>query len=207
MADAISSRRHQYVRPVSDNYAFQTTDKRTNGQTKGYRRRVKPPLCGGKLIKITHVITYMWRDILLHAVCITGGYLTSYWNRPFFPEWCSDDILDDSATYDTMVRIAGSFAGIAEAFKVVADEHGWKHIVLVSDEMITSLCWKEAKPFDKVFTSDRNYTFTWLRFGSNTSDEEIDDILQQIRSRTRGFSLTNVLYNSSFWLEVFEDKF
>ena len=55
----------------------------------------------------------------LHCtVCITGGYLMSYWNRPYFPDWCSDDALDDSSTYDTMVRIAGSWSGVAEAFRV-----------------------------------------------------------------------------------------
>ena len=40
---------------------------------------------------------------------MTTGYLMSYWNRPFFPEWCSDETLDNSHTYDTMVRIARSF--------------------------------------------------------------------------------------------------
>jgi len=111
----------------------------------------------------------------------------SYWNRPFFPEWCSDALLDDSKVYDTMVRIVGSFAGIAQAFKVVADELGWTHIVSLSDEETSSLCWKQAKPVAEIFDSDRNYSFTWLRFGSNPTDEELDDILQQIRSHTRGF--------------------
>jgi len=111
----------------------------------------------------------------------------SYWNRPFFPEWCSDALLDDSKVYDTMVRIVGSFAGIAQAFKVVADELGWTHIVSLSDEETSSLCWKQAKPVAEIFDNDRNYSFTWLRFGSNPTDEEFDDILQQIRSRTRGF--------------------
>ena len=42
-------------------------------------------------------------DMLLYAVCVTAGYLMSYWNRPFFPEWCSDETLDNSKTYDTVV--------------------------------------------------------------------------------------------------------
>ena len=33
----------------------------------------------------------------------------SFWNRPFFPEFCSDATLDDSQTYDTLVRIGGSW--------------------------------------------------------------------------------------------------
>jgi len=50
---------------------------------------------------------------LLYTVCETSGYLLSYWNRPFFPEWCSHSTFDDAATYDTMVRIAGSYLGFA----------------------------------------------------------------------------------------------
>jgi len=72
--------------------------------------------------------------VLFYPVCVTGGYLMSYWNRPFFPEWCSDSTLDDISTYDTMVRIAGSWDGNARAFKAVADLYGWTHIVVI-------LCW------------------------------------------------------------------
>ena len=121
-------------------------------------------------------------------MCVTAGYLMSYWNRPFFPEWCTDAILDNSKTYDTMVRIAGSWVGIAQTFKAVADLYGWTHIVLLSDDEIANKCWYGAKPFDEIFGNNANYTFTWLRLGSNPTDEQVDDILQQIRSRTRGLS-------------------
>ena len=127
-------------------------------------------------------------DAVLHAVCVTGGYLMSYWNRPFFPEHCGDAVLDDSATYDTMVRIAGKYIGIAQTFKVVADLYGWTHIVLVSDDNTTQVCWYGAAPFEDVFGNDENYTFTWLRFGSDPTDEDIDMIIDQIRALTRGFS-------------------
>ena len=53
-----------------------------------------------------------------HAVCVPAGYLLSYWNRPFFPELCSDAAMDDYQTYDTLVRIAGSFVSYAQVFKV-----------------------------------------------------------------------------------------
>jgi len=110
----------------------------------------------------------------------------SYWNRPFFPEWCGDAILDDYKTFDTMLRIAGSFSGIAQTIKVVANMYGWTHIVLVSDDDASSVCWYGAKPFEEVFAHEKNFTFTWLRFGSDPSDEQLDNILQQIRSHTRG---------------------
>jgi len=113
----------------------------------------------------------------------------SFWNRPFFPEWCGDPILDDSATYDTMVRIGGSWAGIARSFKAVADMYGWTHIVLLSDDKMGQICWYGSRPFEDVFGNNENYTFTWLRFVTDPTDEEIDAIIDQIQARTRGFSL------------------
>ena len=149
---------------------------------------LNPALLEAAKRTINFVLTIAVNEIsyCINAVCVTGGYLMSYWNRPFFPEWCSDATLDDSETYDTMVRIAGSFDGIAQSFKAVADYYGWTHIVLVSDDNAEKVCWYGAKPFDEVFSNNDNYTFTWLRFGSNPTEEDIDDILQEIRSRTRG---------------------
>ena len=119
-------------------------------------------------------------------MCVTGGYVTSYWNRPFFPEWCSDNDFDDTETYDTMVRIAGSWSGLALAFKLVADMYGWTHIAVASDDK-KNRCRYGVKPFGNVFDSDKNYTLTWLKINSHPTDEQLDKILQQIRARTRGF--------------------
>jgi len=114
----------------------------------------------------------------------------SYWNRPFFPDHCGDATLDNSETYDTMTRIAGTFAGIALSFKAVADHYGWTHIVLVSADNtgidVRLICWYGAQPFDDVFGHNENYTFSWLILSSQPTDEELDDVLQQIRSSTRG---------------------
>jgi len=116
----------------------------------------------------------------------------SYWNRPFFPEWCSDATLDNSKTYDTMTRIAGTFAGIARSFKAVADYYGWTHIVLLSDDNTKDICWYGAQPFDAVLGHNENYTFAWITLGSQPTDKQLDDVLRQIRSRTRG--LLHALY-------------
>jgi len=137
-----------------------------------------------------------WSHALLHAVCTTGGYVTSYWNRPFFPEWCSDDDFDDTETYDTMVRIAGSWSGVANAFKAVADRYGWTHIVVASDDK-TDTCWYGVKPFGDVFDGNENYTYTWLKVSSHPTDEQLDEILQQIRARTRGVHRVRALMLST----------
>ena len=113
----------------------------------------------------------------------------SYWNRPFFPEYCSDATLDDSATYDTMVRIAGSWVGIAQSFKVVVDYYRWTHIVLLTDDTTTNTCWYGGKPFDEIFGADNQYTYSWIKDDSDPTDEELDYTLQLVRSLTRGCSL------------------
>jgi len=71
-------------------------------------------------------------------------------------------------------------------FKVVTKQYGWTHVVLLSDDDTSSICWYGAKPFDEVFSREENYTFTWLRLTSEPTDEQLDDILEQIRSLTRG---------------------
>ena len=113
----------------------------------------------------------------------------SYWELPHFPDFCSHTTFDDKVMYDTMVRIAGSYVGFAEAFKAVAVHYGWTHVVVVSDEDAMEFCWFIARSFDVVFNNDKNYTFKWLRFGVDPDDSQLDDILRQIRSLTRGFTM------------------
>jgi len=37
---------------------------------------------------------------------------------------------------------------------------------------------------------NENYTFTWLRLGSNPTQQQLDHILEQIRSRARGYHVS-----------------
>jgi len=131
------------------------------------------------------------------TVCVPAGYLLSYWNRPFFPEFCSDASMDDSSTYDTMTRIAGSWAGVAQVFKAIANKYNWTNFVLVSDDETKSYCWYGAKPFEEVFAYNENYSFTWLRLGSDPSNKELDYLLQQILARARGYLCSVQARNSS----------
>ena len=83
-------------------------------------------------------------------------------------------------------RIAGSYLGFAEALRAVADHHGWTHVVLVSDVATLHFCWFGATAIDAVFSSNANYSYSWLRLSSEPDDEQIEDTLRQIRSLTRG---------------------
>ena len=126
---------------------------------------------------------------LWYEVCTVSGYLLSYWNRSFFPDMCGDYQLNDPVRYDTMVRMGASYNDVADVFKLVAEQYGWRHIVLISDDDVSSVCWYTAKPFSDLFSNDENYTFTWLRLADDPTDKEFHDILQQTRARTRGQSL------------------
>ena len=143
-------------------------------------------LCDSTAFLFTPALHTVGVIVVLNTVCIASGYLMSYWNRPFFPEWCSDATLDNSVTYDTLVRIAGTWMGIARTFKAVAIHYGWTHIVIISDDETDTICWYGVQPFEEVFGHDDTYTLSWLRIGSSPTDKQLDDILQQIRSRTRG---------------------
>ena len=59
----------------------------------------------------------------------------------------------------------------------------------LSDDDTSTFCWYGSKAFDEVFANNENYNFVWLRIGSDPSDEQLDDILEEIRSRTRGISI------------------
>ena len=88
-----------------------------------------------------------------------------------------------------MVRIAGSYLGFAHAFKVVANHYGWKHLVLLTDDDTSNICWYGAKAIDTIFAKDENFTYAWLRLGSEPTEEQLDEVLWQIRSRTRGITV------------------
>lgn len=131
---------------------------------------------------------------LLYAVCGTAGYLMSYWNRAFFPVACADDSMSDKTAYDTVTRIAGSAAQVALAFKEVIDMYGWTHVVLLTDEDNLSVCWHVSQPVDALIGHHENYTMTWLRLGSNPTDEQLDHVLQHMRSHARGSYFVQFIY-------------
>ena len=119
-------------------------------------------------------------------MCKISGFILSYWNRPYFPDLCGDSQLDDPEKFDTMIRTGGSWNGIAQAFIVILEEYEWKNIVLISDDYTSSVCWYAARPLNDMLANDDNYTYTWMRFGADPTDEEFYYLLDQIRARTRG---------------------
>jgi len=122
--------------------------------------------------------------VLFRAACNAIGFIASYWNVPFFPEWCSNVELDDTETYNTVVRVSGGWAGIADALKQVLDLYGWHHTVYLSNER--GRCYFGGVPIKALLSTAANFSFYWISMASEPTDAEIEDYLHQIRIRTRG---------------------
>jgi hypothetical protein len=72
------------------------------------------------------------------SVCLSAGLIASYYRRPMFPEFCSGTTMDDKVTYNTMVRIVGSFTSLAMAFQAIMLQYGWSRVALLCDMQITT---------------------------------------------------------------------
>ena len=122
--------------------------------------------------------------LLFRSGCIAIGYVASYWNVPFYPEWCSNVELDDTDTYNTVVRVSGAWAGIADAFKVLFDFYGWHRTVYLSNEK--GRCYYGGVPIKELMSTAANFSFYSISMAPVPTDAEIEDYLHQIRIRTRG---------------------
>lgn len=66
------------------------------------------------------------------AVCMTSGLIASFNNLPMLTESCIDSSMDDKTTYNTMIRIAGSWSGSGTAFLTLLLHYNWRHVVHAS---------------------------------------------------------------------------
>ena len=123
--------------------------------------------------------------------CITIGYVASYWNIGFYPEWCSNVDLDDTNIYNTVVRVSGAWAGIADALKQVLDFYGWQRTVFLSNER--GRCYYGGVPIKDLLSNTANFSFYWINMAPVPTDDEIEDYLHQIRIRTRGWLVYDVV--------------
>jgi hypothetical protein len=124
----------------------------------------------------------------MHAVCVPTGYLNSYWNVPIFPEWCADASLDDKTTYNTMVRISGSYEGLGVAFLALMRTYGWRRVALLSDTTTTTACYYRETVINKQLTA-ANISLHQIRMKSEPGDYDINDYLLLVQARARGIAL------------------
>jgi hypothetical protein len=121
----------------------------------------------------------------MNAVCIPTGCLNSYWNVPIFAEGCTDASLDDKTTYNTMVRIAGSYEGLGVAFLALMRTYGWRRAVLLSDSRATANCYTWASGINMHFTA-ANISFHQIRMKTEPNDYDINAYLLEVQVRARG---------------------
>jgi len=88
-------------------------------------------------------------------------------------------------TYNTVVRVSGAWAGIADALKVVLDFYGWQRTVYLSNE--AGRCYYGGVVIRDLLSTTENFTFYYISMAPNPTDDEIEDYLHQIRIRTRGW--------------------
>ena len=65
------------------------------------------------------------------SVCEPAGYYASYWNVPFLPHACTDDLLKDKFIYDTLIRVNAPLNKLGKAIKELFVEVGWSSVVLL----------------------------------------------------------------------------
>lgn len=131
------------------------------------------------------------------AVCTSVGYLTSFWDIPMFPEFCSDASMDNKTIYNTMIRIGGSWAGLGTAFVQMMLTYGWQHVTLLADTT-QSACYYGGSAMTRPMAA-ANMTLNWVRLATAPSDLDIDDYLNQARAKSRGKRAPHAVF-TQLWL-------
>ena len=138
-----------------------------------------------------YISVYIQHEIMNNnyvAVCLTDGIIVSYYNRPMFPEYCRDSGMDDRKTYNTMVRVAGSFTSVALAFEAVLFEYKWNLVVLLSDDAPGMGCTYSAKAIHSLVSVSVDWptTIHWILMKTDASDQDLIDYLAEARIYSRG---------------------
>ena len=117
------------------------------------------------------------------VVCTTAGLIASYYNRPIFPEYCSDLSMDNKTIYNTMVRIAGSFTSFALGFQGVMYTYGWNRVALLSDQLVGSVCTYGASAINQLLG---HYVIPIYMKSTSLTSADYIDYLQTVQVNARG---------------------
>jgi len=119
------------------------------------------------------------------SVCTSAGILASYSNRPIFPESCRDSTIDDKTLYNTVIRVAGSWAPYGPIFLTIMRYYGWRRVVLISDTAIATCLYEATAVYNELKDRQHEYYVYWIRLSASPRDAELDDCLEQVRARSR----------------------
>ena len=121
---------------------------------------------------------------MFFAACVPAAIQASYVNRPMFSETCRDAVLDDKVKFNTLVRIAGSWAPFGAIFRTLMDVYGWRRVVVLTDTANT-YCQYSANSIKSDLSNRPGYYVYLITMSATPSDAELNDYFDKIRSRSR----------------------
>jgi hypothetical protein len=96
--------------------------------------------------------------------------------------------MDDKVTFNTMVRVAGTWTGLGKAFAAVMRAYRWHQAVILSDLVPNIPCTLGATAINGQLNQKGvdDLDAHWIRMKSAPSDSDLEDYLDQVRGRSRG---------------------
>lgn len=116
--------------------------------------------------------------------CIASAQIASYWNIPYFPLDCFDSTLDDSNTYDTIVRIFGSLTGFSSAFQTFFKRNNWKLTAIVT-ESNSDFCTFGVEAIKENFRKNSIKVVEFFEFSKDYTDEELNSLIKKLKDSAR----------------------
>jgi Receptor family ligand binding region len=91
--------------------------------------------------------------------------------------------MDNKTTYNTMVRIAGSFTSFALGFQAVMYTYGWNRVVLLSDQQVGQPCTYGASAIHQLLGQ---YIIPVYMKSTSLTSADYKDYLQTVQVNSRG---------------------
>jgi hypothetical protein len=140
------------------------------------------------VLHVTYILIQMRTYFMLCSVCTQVGYLASYWNLPYYPEWCRDTKMD---YFNTLMRISGSYTSLGQSVLAVMNHYDWHHAMLLSDAGTTPCFYGAQSISVQLDSTASNMTyFKWVLMSNSPSIEDVHDYLTRLRSHARGTDTT-----------------
>ena len=117
-----------------------------------------------------------------------SGYLASFWKLPMFTPASTDPSLSDKKTYTTLVRMGPPFSKMGRAIVEIFQKIGWSHVVMISRRIIDQrfvFCDYASRSIELQFRKNNLTLADWIKIDDGPPQNEIDDVLERVRTRGR----------------------
>ena len=109
--------------------------------------------------------------------------------------------MDDKVTYNTLVRIAGSWRPYGPAFRAVMDFYGWRRVALVTD-IANWISYYAANAIRNELMSRPGYQVEWITMSATPGDSDINDYVEKVRQKARS-KLSNHFHTATVYSTQF----